>query len=116
MSKRKFNGFIGTYTKGDSKGIYSFVFDKEKEQITDIELVAEVKNPTYVTISEDNHYLYAVGAEVEQGCLVAISINQKNKKVQEVNRPMTKGSLPCYVGGYRTNSKVLSAYYHRCSV
>lgn len=116
MSKRKFNGFIGTYTKGDSKGIYSFVFDKEKEQITDIELVAEVKNPTYVTISEDNHYLYAVGADVDQGGLVAYAINQETKKLQELNRQMTEGSSPCYVGVNRTNSKVLAAYYHRGSV
>lgn len=116
MSKNKFRGFIGTYTKGESKGIYSFVFDKEKEQITDIELVAEVNNPTYLTVSEDNHYLYAVGADNDQGGLVAYAIDQEMNKLQELNRQMTDGSSPCYVGVNRDNSQVLAAYYHRGSV
>ncbi|NCU18774.1 lactonase family protein [Pallidibacillus pasinlerensis] len=116
MSKNKFRGFIGTYTKGDSKGIYSFVFDQESEQITDIELVAEVNNPTYVTVSEDNRYLYAVGANNDQGGLVAYAIDLETNKLQELNRQMTEGSSPCYVGVNHDNSQVLAAYYHRGSV
>ena len=63
MTTQKYQGFIGTYTKGESEGIYSFVFDSEKEQIVDIKLAAEVNNPTYLTISKDNQYLYSVAQE-----------------------------------------------------
>jgi len=55
-----FIGFIGTYTKGESKGIYSFTLDTKKAKIEDIKLAAQLENPTYVNISKDNRFLYAV--------------------------------------------------------
>ena len=63
-SEHKFLGFIGTYTKGDSEGIYSFILDTAVGKIEDIKLAAKIDNPTYLTISKNRQYVYAV-AKVE---------------------------------------------------
>ncbi len=37
-----FSGYIGTYTKGESKGIYTFTLDTDEAKITDIKLAAPI--------------------------------------------------------------------------
>jgi 6-phosphogluconolactonase len=46
MSKSR--GYFGTYTKKDSKGIYGFDFEEGK--CSNISLVVEIENPTYLNI------------------------------------------------------------------
>ena len=41
----KFRTYIGTYSRGDSKGIYSFVLDTAAGTLTPEGLVAETENP-----------------------------------------------------------------------
>ncbi|HEY2420619.1 MAG TPA: beta-propeller fold lactonase family protein, partial [Neobacillus sp.] len=53
-------GYIGTYTKGESKGIYSFSLDTEAQTINQVKIAAQLENPTYLTIDKDNRYLYSV--------------------------------------------------------
>jgi 6-phosphogluconolactonase len=37
-NSKKFIGYVGTYTKSMSKGIYSFVLDTEEKKISNVEL------------------------------------------------------------------------------
>lgn len=113
MTTEKYHGFIGTYTKGESKGIYSFVFDTKNEQIVDIKCAAKVNNPTYVTISKDNQYLYSVAQEDGLGGVAVFAIDPDTIELKELNRLLTEGSAPCYVGINDERSQVVSAYYHR---
>jgi 6-phosphogluconolactonase len=55
--------YIGTYTKGNSKGIYTFKLNVDAAIISDIKEVAQLENPTYLNISKNNHYLYDVNKE-----------------------------------------------------
>lgn len=116
MGNKKFLGFIGTYTKGDSEGIYSFVFDQEQEKITDVKLAAKVGNPTYLTITKDNTYVYAVAKDGDKGGVCAYRINKQFGELQEINRQLTDGSSPCYVGVNKTGETVVASYYHRGTV
>ena len=53
-----YTGYIGTYTKGDSKGVYSFTLDTESKKVENIKLAAELGSPTYVTIVKTGkHYM-----------------------------------------------------------
>ena len=40
--------YLGTYTRRESKGIYSIALDTEKGTLTDLTLCAEEKSPTYL--------------------------------------------------------------------
>lgn len=110
----KFNGYIGTYTKGDSKGIYSFTLDVVSGKITDVRAAAELENPTYLTISEDNQYLFAVAKEGNTGGVAGYKIGQSGG-LALINRQLTEGASPCHVSVNKDNSLLLSANYHKGS-
>ena len=89
-------GYIGTYTKGDSKGIYSFFLNHAEGRITDIKAVAALENPTYLTLSHDKKNLYSVAKDGQSGGLVSYSIRE-NGDLAPINRQLSEGSSPCHV-------------------
>jgi 6-phosphogluconolactonase len=113
--KKQFTGYIGTYTKGDSEGIYSFTLDSDEKTIVDVKVAARLDNPTYLTISSNNRYLYSVVKEGEQGGLSAFSIND-NGELTEINSQFSEGSSPCHVSVDTKNKYAFSANYHKGTV
>ncbi|MEH7299512.1 lactonase family protein [Neobacillus drentensis] len=105
-------GYIGTYTKGESKGIYSFTLNTGDAKIENVKIAAELENPTYVNISKDNRYLYSVVKEGENGGLAAFSIHE-NGSLSAINRELAAGASPCYVSVDSQNRYVFGANYHK---
>ncbi|MFZ7942318.1 MULTISPECIES: lactonase family protein [Bacillaceae] len=112
VNKNHYIGYIGTYTKGDSKGIYSFSFDPQAAKIENIQVAAELGNPTYVAISKNNCFLYAVAKDGENGGVAAYSISEDGA-LTAINRDVLPGSSPCYVSVDSENRYVFSANYHK---
>ncbi|GAA0485581.1 lactonase family protein [Salinibacillus aidingensis] len=109
---RQFTGYIGTYTKKNSEGVYRFTLDTEKKQITNVEVAAHLDNPTYLTVSKKNEYLYAVSKEGDQGGIAAFKITGESGDLEKLNRQVTDGSAPCHVSVNSRNSLVVSANFH----
>lgn len=108
-----YRGFIGTYTKGESEGIYTFLFDAEKGKINEIRLAAKLDNPTYVAISKDNRYLYSIIAEGSHGGVAAFSLNQESGELEKINQQLTEGPNPCHVQLDSRRRYLLASNYHR---
>ncbi|MDQ0198759.1 lactonase family protein [Neobacillus ginsengisoli] len=115
-SLSKFLGYIGTYTKGESEGVYSFILDTNEAKIVDVKVAAKLENPTYLTISKDNRYLYAVSKEGESGGVAAFTLNNSTGELNFINSQMLAGSSPCHVSVDSENRYVFSANYHKGSV
>ncbi|NYE03878.1 6-phosphogluconolactonase [Bacillus niacini] len=116
MTENKhYTGYIGTYTKGDSEGIYSFTLDTDNRTIVDVKVAAKLENPTYLTISSDNRYLYSVVKEGDTGGLAAFSIND-NGELTVINSQFSEGASPCHVSVDSKNNYVFSANYHKGTV
>lgn len=113
MENNQLRGYVGTYTKGGSEGVYTFVLDLNEEKIKDVKPVAKLDNPTYVTVSNDNQYLYAVTKAGGKGGAVAYSIDQETGELTKLNELLTEGSSPCHVSVTRNNETLVNAYYHR---
>lgn len=111
----KYNGYIGTYTKGESKGIYSFTLNTEGPKIENILLAGELENPTYLTISMDNQYLYSVAKNGDDGGVAAFSI-KKGGQLIALNSQLLPGSSPCHVSVNSKNDYVFTANYHKGEV
>ncbi|MFJ7728137.1 lactonase family protein [Neobacillus sp. NPDC097160] len=111
----KYIGYIGTYTKGESKGVYSFTLDTNAAKIIDVKLAAELDNPTYVNISKDNQFLYAVKKEGETGGVAAFSIHESGE-LSPINSQLTAGSSPCHVSLDSKSRVLFSANYHKGEV
>jgi 6-phosphogluconolactonase len=112
----KIIGYIGTYTKGDSKGVYSFTLDTETAKLGDIRAVAELDNPTYVNLSHDNKTLYAVVKEGDKGGVASYAINSQTGDLTKLNSQVNEGASPCHVSVDRQNRQVVTANYHKGTI
>lgn len=108
--------YVGTYTRGDSKGIYQYKLLKNGK-LEKIALVAEETNPSYLAKSPDNKFLLAVNEiRDNNGKGGQISSYQiMGDKLKLINRTYSGGDSPCYVsiGQFGT---VLTSNYHSGTV
>ncbi|MDB4293308.1 lactonase family protein [Maribacter sp.] len=91
--------FVGTYTDGASEGIYRYVFDASTGELSKKIKVAELENPSFVRLSPDNTYLYAV-QETDTydslgGAVSAFKIEKDSLRI--LNTQGSGGAHPCHV-------------------
>ena len=115
-----YKGYIGTYTKGESKGIYSFNLDATTGLISNINLATEALNPTYLTIDNENNKLYSViklDDENNNSCggVASFSINS-DSTLSYLNSSVTPGKPPCYVSLDTINNNLFSSNYHEKNI
>lgn len=110
--KKQYIGYIGTYTKKDSQGVYRFILDTEEKQIKNVEVAANLDSPTYLTVSNNNQYVYAVSKEGDQGGITTFTINDETGALEKINGQVTDGSAPCHVSVDSQNNLVVTANYH----
>ncbi|EQB37699.1 hypothetical protein M948_03850 [Virgibacillus sp. CM-4] len=106
-------GFAGTYTRENSKGIYRFELDTQEQVLHAVKAVATVGSPTYVTISDDNRFLFAVGQDGDLGGVHAYQIDGE-AELNKLNEQLLEGRAPCHVSVH--DGKVVSGNYHKGEV
>ncbi|MGB4568616.1 MAG: lactonase family protein [Dysgonamonadaceae bacterium] len=76
----------GTYTSDEgSKGIYVYRFNTETGESEEVS-VTEVANPSYLTLSPNEKFVYSVGENDEgDGAAYAFSFDKKGKNVHTAN-------------------------------
>jgi len=109
-------GYVGTYTKGSSEGIYLFLLDTDKGKLSQVRLAAKLDNPTYLAISRNNKSLYSVVKKGESGGVAAFSIKKAGGDLKVLGDQLTTGTPPCHVSVDKNNRRVLSANYHKGTV
>jgi 6-phosphogluconolactonase len=108
--------YVGTYTSAVSKGIYAWRMDNATGALTNLGLVAETPNPTYIEIAPNNRFLYAVN-EMDTfegkpaGAVSAFSIDAATGKLTFLNQQTSGGAGPCHLTLDRGGKNVLVANY-----
>jgi 6-phosphogluconolactonase len=108
--------YIGTYTRGASKGIYLFRLDLASGELRPGGLAGESVNPSFVAIHPNRKWLYAVG-EISNfegkkaGAVRAFAIDPESEKLTLLNEQPSYGEGPCHVLVDRTGKYVLVANY-----
>lgn len=102
---------LGSYTKKDSKGIYSVEFDTEKKELVNLESLIVEDNPTFLAIS-DKEVVYAVSKDGDLGGVASYQRNQDGS-FTFLNRVTEEGAPPCYVAVDETRQLVYGANYHK---
>ena len=87
---------VGTYTSGTSTGIYVYRFDEENGTIEYVSATSIV-NPSYLTISADERYVYSVSEKNVDAEAYAYSFDKKNGVLTLLNTQKTSGAVPCYI-------------------
>jgi len=112
--------FVGTYTErtpDGSKGIYAARFDTTTGRLAGLTAVAELQNPSWITLSRDRRFLYAVSevgvadaTGTPAGLVVAYSV-AADGKLTELNRVSSGGADPCHLAIDRAGRTVAVANY-----
>ena len=108
--------YVGTYTSGDSEGVYICRLDLSSGKLALIKTVKGLVNPSFLAVSPQHRYLYSVN-EVSKfdgrtgGAVSAFSINQKTGDLTFLNQQPTRGAAPCHLIVDNTGKFVLTANY-----
>lgn len=113
-------GYIGTYTKEDSRGIYSFTLDKDTGFISNVKLAGKASNPTYLTTNYEKRKLYSVSNYTDEnnnsfGGVSSFNINE-DFSLTYLNSLSKPGKSPCFVSLDNINNNIFSGNYHEKDV
>ena len=108
--------YIGTYTRGESKGIYIYKMDLDSGALTPVGVIDAGPNPSFLAVHPDHRFLYAVNeiAEYEgekTGSIAAFSIDPTTGRLDFLNRQTSQGALPCHLVVDAAGKNVLLANY-----
>lgn len=95
---QKYYLFAGTYTSGNSKGIYVYQFDAATGDIKPVSTIA-AENPSYLALAPKGDFLYAVNETdgAKPGGVSAFAFDKKTGQLQFLNKKASGGDDPCYV-------------------
>ena len=108
--------YVGTYTDKGSKGIYAYRFDPRTGESQSIGPVAETDNPSFLAVSADNKYLYAVN-ETDHfdgdraGAISTYAIDRSSGKLTLMQQISSLGADPAHLSLDRTGRYLLVANY-----
>ena len=108
--------FVGTYTGGESEGIYALRFDDHSGALEPLGLAAKTENPSFLAVHPEKPLLFAVGESGDGGAVSAFSVHREDGRLELLNRESTIGAGPCHVTVDRAGRHVLVANYGGGSV
>lgn len=118
--KNELSLYIGTYTVEGSEGIYRYTFNTETGDLTPAPVTGNKENPSYLSISPDKKYLYAV-SEVndynhqDSGSVTAYKI-EPDGSLTKLNQVATFGNHPCHVCVAPDGKTVVASNYTSGSI
>jgi 6-phosphogluconolactonase len=119
--------FVGTYTgrlghvDGKAEGIYTCRLDPASGALTQVSMIGEIVNPSFLTLDPQGRYLYAV-SEVKEfqgqegGGVYAYAVDPQSGALTQLNAQPTRGTDPCHLSVDATGKWVLVANYSSGSV
>ncbi|MEM9362721.1 MAG: lactonase family protein [Bacteroidota bacterium] len=104
--------FVGTYTTGESEGIYKVDFNPVTGELDSLKLMAKLPNPSFLALSWDKQYLYAVQETADfdslGGGVTAFAF--QNGLLKELNSKGSGGAHPCHIAVSEDGQLAVSNY------
>jgi 6-phosphogluconolactonase len=97
-AQNKFNLLVGTYTNTcQSNGIYVYEFDASSGGLKLKNSSENVISPSYLSVSADNKFIYAVNENGTQSAVSSFSYNSASGKIKLLNTNAALGADPCHL-------------------
>lgn len=111
--------YVGSYAAAKDNGIHHFTLNPDTGALTAAGGTSGVANPSFVAISPDKKFLYAIGEAAlpgkKGGAVASFSIDDKGG-LKLITLESSVGSGPCFVTADKTGKVVLVANYGGGSV
>ena len=113
--------YVGTYTDGDSRGIYRCRLNPETGAVEVLGATGGIQNPSFLAVDGSGRYLYAASETSEfegepGGGVYAYAVDEADGRLSPVNAQPSEGGGPCYVTVAPQGGPVLVANYGGGSV
>jgi 6-phosphogluconolactonase len=113
--------YVGTYTDGESKGIYRLLLDPATGQLTPHGPPTEAVSPSFLALSQDGTRLFAVNetgsaATDPAGGVMSFSVDPATGALALLSRTSSSGPAPCHLSLDKGDKHVLVANYWGGSV
>lgn len=105
---------IGTYTDGGANdGIYVYRFNPNKGEATFVSKTSGVQNPSWLTVSKDGKFVYAVNENSgdKPGEVSSFAFDKKKGELTFLNKQPTDGFAPCHISIDASGKNVITANY-----
>ncbi|GCE30828.1 hypothetical protein KDA_63120 [Dictyobacter alpinus] len=90
--------YIGSYAEKDDQGIYVYTLDRATGKLSPVSSVAGIENPSFLTMTPDQSYVYAVSETTsEPGAVAAFAVDPQSKELTLLNQQSTGGAAPCHL-------------------
>jgi len=98
VAQKHYNLIVGTYTApGKSEGIYSYDFEGATGNTSLKNITKGIANPSYLAISPDKKYAYAVNEIGDKSSVSAFKYEAKSGKLTFLNKVDSHGADPCFI-------------------
>lgn len=116
VAAQRYRVFFGTYTGGESQGIYTCTFDSRTGEAGDVVLAAATDQPSFIALHPSGRYLYAVNETVDDqgqksGGVSAFAVDAESGELTLLNRQLARGGAPCHLNCSSDGKFVLVANY-----
>lgn len=101
--------YVGTYTDGESEGIYKYEINNEGK-LTTIGLVAKTNNPSFLAKTSDNKTLLAVDETDVNGTGFVKSYRIEKDSLVFVSKSKSGGAHPCFITTNDKNQVTVANY------
>jgi len=113
--------YVGTYTGGESKGIYRMLLDPATGKVTPDGPPTETVSPSFLLFSQDGARLFAVNETGESatdpaGGVTSFSVDPATGALAALGRVSSGGPAPCYLSLDNGDKHLLVANYWGGSV
>ena len=108
--------YIGTYTGGQSEGIYLLHLDTETGELETVGLAGEADNPSFLALHPTEPLLYSVGRMTDDdgntvGALNAFAIDPETEMLELLNQHPSIGGGPCHIAVDQAGRHAMAANY-----
>ncbi|WP_294963146.1 lactonase family protein [uncultured Flavobacterium sp.] len=109
-AQNKFNLLVGTYTNTcQSNGIYVYEFDASTGDYKLKSSSENVVSPSYLSVSADNKFIYAVNENGTQSTVSSFSYDPQTGKISLLNKNDAQGADPCHL--INDDKNIIAANY-----
>ena len=108
--------FFGTYSSGEDEGVYVYELSRETGELTKLATSGGIVNPSFVVVSPDGRFLYAVAETASTGgrpggAVAAFAIDPETFALTKINEQSAMGRGPCHIDIDATGRMLLVANY-----
>jgi len=93
-----------------AQGIFVYHMEAETGQLTAVQAVESGPNPTFLTMSADRRFLFAVN-ETGDGGASSFEVDRETGRLSFINRVKVGGDSPCYISLDPSGQWLLAANY-----